>query len=237
MSTRERPADRGLRLGRSALERIGRELRDARIDRGLSLDVAAAAIGISNAELSRIERSLSPRVPFVTLARCAAVAGLDLVLRAYPGPAPIRDAPQAHLLEDFRLMLHPALRWATEVPFPIRGDQRAWDGMILGVDWRFGVEAETAPHDAQALARRLSIRLRDGEVDGLLPIVRDAPRVRDFLAAGSGVLQPLLPVSPRQALAPLRAGLRPPGNAVIPVRRGVASRSGAKPQRSVTPDV
>jgi transcriptional regulator with XRE-family HTH domain len=219
VSTRERPVDRGTRLGRAALERVGRELRDARIDRGLSIDVVAAVLGISNAELSRIERALSPRVPYVTLVRCAAVVGLDLVVRTYPGPAPLRDAPQASLLGDFRGVLSRSLRFATEVPFPIPGDQRAWDGMIMGIDWRFGVEAETAPRDAQALARRLALKLRDGEVDGLVLIVRDGPRVRDFLTAGLVVLQPLFQVPPRRALASLRAGLRPPGNAIIPIRR------------------
>lgn len=218
MSTRERPADRGTRLARTALERIGRELREARVDRGLSINAAAAAAGISNAEWSRIERALAPRVPYVVCARCAAVVGLDMVTRTYPGPAPLRDAPQARLLLEFRRVLHPSLRWSSEVPFPIPGDQRAWDGVITGVDWRFGVEVETAPNDAQALARRLTLRLRDGEVDGLVLVVRDGLRVRDFLAGAEAVLQPLFPSSPRQALIALRAGLRPPGNAIIPLR-------------------
>lgn len=223
MSARERPADRGTRLARTALERVGRELREARVDRGLSIDAAAAAVGISNAEWSRIERALSPRVPYVVLARCAAVVGLDLVARTYPGPAPLRDAPQAGLLAGFRQVLHPSLRWATEVPFPIPGDQRAWDGMIAGVDWRFGVEVETAPNDAQALARRLTLRLRDGDVDGLVLVVRDGPRIRDFLAGGEAVLRPLFPLSPRHALAALREGFRPPGNAIIPLRQTTAA--------------
>jgi transcriptional regulator with XRE-family HTH domain len=219
VSTRERPIDRGIRLGRASLDRLGREIREARVDRGLSIDVVAAAAGISSAELSRLERGLSPRVPFITLARCAAVVGLDLVARVYPGPAPLRDAPQTALLEDVRGLLHPSLRWATEVPFPIPGDQRAWDGMVIGGDWRFGVEAETAPHDAQALARRLALKLRDGEVDGVLLIVRDTRHVRDFLALGIGVLGPLLPLPPRQALRSLRAGLRPAHGSIIPLRR------------------
>jgi transcriptional regulator with XRE-family HTH domain len=198
MANRERPVDRGVRLGRLAIERIGREIRDARRDRGLSIDDVAAAAGISNAELSRIERHLSPRVPVITLARCAGAVGLDLTLRTYAGPHPIRDAAQADLLRDLRSLLHPKLRWSNEVPLPIPGDQRAWDGMILGKGWRFGVEAETSPADAQALARRLSLKIRDGEVDGLLLLVRDGRRSRDFLEAASGMLESLFPASPRR---------------------------------------
>jgi transcriptional regulator with XRE-family HTH domain len=220
VATRERPADRGARLGRVALERIGRELRIARVDRGLSCAAVGAAIGISAAEVSRIERALSPRVPATTLARVAAVVGLDLVLSVYPGPAPIRDAAHASLLADFRAILHPSIRWATEVPLPHPGDQRSWDAMVLGPDWRFGVEAETAPADAQALLRRLRLKERDGVVDGALLVVRDTRRVRDFLAAGRDVLGPAFPTSARAALASLRAGSRPAGNAVIVVPYG-----------------
>jgi len=125
MASRERPVDRGTRLGRQALERVGREIRSARRDRGLSIDAVASAIGISNAEQSRIERGLSPRAPLITLARSAAVVGLDLVTRAYAGPSPIRDGAHAELLADLRRGLHGSVEWAAEVPFPIPGDQRA----------------------------------------------------------------------------------------------------------------
>jgi transcriptional regulator with XRE-family HTH domain len=220
VASRERPVDRGTRLGRAALERTGRELRVARTDRGLSCAAVGAAIGISAAEVSRIERGLSPRVPVVTLARIAAVAGLDLVLGAYPGPGPLRDSAHARLLADFRGIVHPTIGWATEVPLPISRDQRSWDAMLTGPGWRFGVEAETAPGDAQALIRRLRLKERDGAVDGIFLIVRETRRVREFLAAAHDVLTPVFPVSARVALASLRAGSRPSGNAVLVVPHG-----------------
>lgn len=217
MASRERPVDRGTRLGRAALDRAGRELRGARVDRGLSCGSVGSGIGISAAEISRIERGLSPQVPFMTLARLAAVVGLDLALGAYPGPGPLREAAHARLLADFRAMLHASIRWATEVPLPIPGDQRGWDAMLLGPDWRFGVEAETAPGDAQALVRRVRLKERDGAVDGVLLVVRDTRRVRGFLAAAPDMLGLAFPVPARSVLASLRAGSRPAGNAVIVV--------------------
>ena len=220
MASRERPADRGTRLGRAGLVRLGTELRLARRSGGLSIDVVAAAVGISNAEVSRIERALSPKVPLISLARLAGVVGLDLVATLYPGPDPLRDQPQIDLLLDFRTRLHSTLRWATEVPLPISGDLRAWDGMILGRDWRFGVEAETAPRDGQALTRRLALKLRDGEVDGLILLVRDSRRSRVFVEETRALLEPLFPVPARRALASLRAGERPEGNSVIALPYG-----------------
>jgi transcriptional regulator with XRE-family HTH domain len=219
LATRERPADRGLRLGRAALVRIGAELRQARIGAGLSIDQVAAVLGISNAEVSRIERARSPSVRFVTLARLAAVVGLDFVSKLYPGPNPLRDAPQTELLGDFRAGLHPILGWATEVPLPLPGDQRAWDGTVRGPDWLFGIEGETAPRDAQALIRRVQLKVRDGGVDGALLLLRDTRTVRMFLREVQPLFRSELPVRTRDVLARLRAGERPAGSAIIVVPR------------------
>jgi transcriptional regulator with XRE-family HTH domain len=221
MGSRERPTDRGQRFGRATLARLGSELRSARTGRGLSIDAASAALGVSNAEVSRIERAFSPNVPLVVVSRYAAVLGLDLVANLYPGAPPVRDGAHIRLLADFRAELHPSLRWATEVPLPLPRDQRAWDAMIFGPDWRYGVEAETAPGDGQSLARRLNLKLRDGEVDGVLLLLRDTHRSRTFVAETRALFAGLFPSIPRQTIAALRAGLRPDGNAIVvlPYRR------------------
>lgn len=206
-------------MGRAALVRVGAELRQARVGAGLSIDQTAAALGISNAEVSRIERARSPNVPFVALTRLAAVVGLDLVAKLYPGAGPMRDKPQLGLLGDFRASLHPSLGWATEVPLPIPGDQRAWDGTVRGPNWLFGVEAETSPHDGQALIRRLQLKIRDGGVDGVLLLVRDTRTVREFVSETEKLRGSDLSVRTREVLARLRAGERPDGNAIVVVRR------------------
>jgi hypothetical protein len=60
MAGQERLIDRGARLARDSLIRIGVELRTARVGRGLMIDAVALAVGVSNAHVSRIERGLAP---------------------------------------------------------------------------------------------------------------------------------------------------------------------------------
>jgi transcriptional regulator with XRE-family HTH domain len=219
VAARERPVDRGGRLGSAALRVVGDELRLARIEHGLSLSVVAAAVGISAAEISRIERGRSPMTPFITLARLAGSVGLDLVAKVYPGGPSVRDVSQITVLADFGRLLDASLRWDLEVPLPIAGDQRAWDGMVRGTDWRFGVEAETGPRDGQALVRRLQLKLRDGAVDGVILLLRDTRTTRLFLDAAGPELRTLLPRSTREILGALRRGAQPPGNGVVIVPR------------------
>ena len=221
----ERPMDRGSRLGREGLARLGAEVRTARIDRGLTVDVAARAAGISNAEVSRIERALAPRAPVLVVARLAAIVGLDLSIRTFPGPSAIRDAGHAALLSDLHVCLHVTVRWGVEVPFPEPRDQRAWDAMVSGVGWRYGVEAETRPHDSQALLRRLAIKQRDGLVDGLILLLRDTRPVRAFLHEAGDSLRTMCPVAGAVALARLRGGGDPGGSAVIVLPRPSTIRS------------
>lgn len=212
---RERPIDRANRAADATLVRVGGELRDGRLDRGLSIDAASAAAAISNAEWSRIERHRSPRVPLVTLVRCGAVVGLDVSVRLYPGGPPVRDAGHVALLGTLRGRLHPSLRWATEVPMPIPGDQRAWDATIGGPGWIMGVEAETRPRDAQALQRRLQLKLRDSHASALILLLRESRATRAFLREAADELAPAFPIPGRRALELLGAGVSPDGSSII----------------------
>jgi transcriptional regulator with XRE-family HTH domain len=217
-------------MGRAAVARIGQELREARLDRSLSIDAVAATLGISNAEVSRIERGLAPKVPLVTLCRFAAVVGLDLVPRLYPGATPLRDRAHVELLSMFRSSLHRSLRWAVEVPLPISGDQRAWDATISGSSWIYGIEAETLPRDAQALVRRLKLKQRDGGVDGVVLVLFNTRRALEFLRQAADELAPAFPVPGARASELLRAGVNPGGNAIVRMHR----RRGTTPSTSVS---
>lgn len=194
---------------------IARELRTARVDRGLTLVDVARATGLSTSTVSRVERGLADDLGLVMLARLLAIVGLERGVRAYPGGQPLRDAGHVALLEAFRTGLHRSIRWATEVPLPSPGDQRAWDALIRADDWRFGIEAETAPRDAQALARRLELKRRDGQVDGVILLLRASRHTSAFLREAGDLLRSNLPASPDRTRQLLRAGARPTDSSIV----------------------
>jgi transcriptional regulator with XRE-family HTH domain len=226
VSTRERPIDRGTARGRRSVVEVGQEIRLARRDRALSLAAVGRATGQSHSTVSRIERGLAPNVTLVQLSRLSAVVGLELSVRCFPGGLPIRDAPQAALLARFKARLHKSIRWAAEVPLPRPGDQRAWDAMVIGSGWRFGVEAETAPRDGQALARRLELKRRDGEVDGVILVLPNTRRARTFLREFVMTVADNFPVASTRALELLGAGLSPGASAIVLVDRSPARCTG-----------
>ena len=77
--------------------------------------------------------------------------------------------------------------------------------MARGPGWRYGTEAEIHPTDTQALGRRIGMKQRYGQVDGVLLVL---PATADALA-------PPFPVPGRRAIELLRAGMDPGGNSVI----------------------
>jgi transcriptional regulator with XRE-family HTH domain len=217
MSTKMRPVDRATASAREQSARAGREIRIARTGRGLSLRSIGAATGLSESVVSRIERGLHARVTVYDLARLHAAVGLEISVRSYPGGQPIRDAAHVALLDDFRRGLHASIAWSTEVPLTIHGDTRAWDGFVRTSAWRYGIEAETAPNDCQALIRRVRQKVRDSDVDGVILVLRPTRQTRDFLSASLSTLLHAFPLNGESARAALRAGEDPGGSAVIVV--------------------
>jgi transcriptional regulator with XRE-family HTH domain len=231
MATHEKPAGRGRRRATRQRVAIGRDLHDGRVDRALALADVGAAVDLSATQVSRIERGLVPGVSLETLTVIAEVVGLELSARTYAGAGPLRDRAQLRLLEAFRARLHSTVGWATEVPLPIPGDQRAWDGLVSVAGRRYGVEAETAPRDAQALVRRLQLKVRDGGVDGVILVVSTSRAAVDFAAGAKPALAPMLPIPGSRALELLGVGVDPGGSSLIsiaiPSRRRIPRRSGA----------
>ena len=193
---------------------VGRSIREARLDRNLSLEQAARAAGLSGSQASRIERGLVPTVSIEQACRLAAAVGLDLSCRLYPGGAPVRDAGHAALLARLRARLHPSLVMATEVPLPIPQDQRSWDAVIKGRGWVEPVEAETRPNDGQALERRMMLKLRDAGFEHLILLLLDSAHNRRFVR-GLGTFAERFTVTGPVALERLAAGQYPGGSAII----------------------
>jgi len=215
MATKERAVDRGRTAGIRAIRSIGAEIRQARRCRSLSLAAVGKEAGISAAELSRIERGEVPGVALVLLSKLCAIDGLDLAARVYPGGSPIRDARHNRLLTKFHGGLHSSLGWALEVPLPNPGDQRAWDGMVRGDGWRYGVEAELNPIDGQALLRRLNLKQTEGMVDGVVLLLPDTRQTRLFKREFADALKTQFPIQGSAALKNLAVGKDPGGSAMI----------------------
>jgi transcriptional regulator with XRE-family HTH domain len=214
MGTRSSAASVGADRARRIAVELTSELRRARIDRGLSQADVGRAVGLSGQQVSRIERGLAPDVSITGLCRLLAVVGLEVSARAYPTGEPIRDRAHVALLGRFRQQLHRLLRWRTEVPLPIPGDLRAWDGHVSGAGWRIGVEAETRPTDFQALERRLALKLRNGGVDAVILVLANTRHNRALVLAYRDELAERFPVPGRRAMELLRAGIHPGGDAV-----------------------
>ena len=218
MSTKQRASDLGLVRGRTAMAELAREARTARRDRGLSLVDVGRAVGLSQPAMTRFELAATHDVGLVRAARILSVVGLELSARAYPGGQPLRDAGHARLLGHLRRRMHPKLGWGTEVPLPRHGDLRAWDALVRGPTWLYGVEAETHPTDAQALIRRLELKKRDGDVTGVLLVLPATRHSRLFVAAAAEMLVPAFPVDGPRALELLVAGVDPGGSSIIVLR-------------------
>ena len=174
------------------------------------------ALGVSGQFVGRICRGSVRHVSAARLAELAALVGLELVGRTYPGATPLRDAGHAALLGRLRARLAPALVWRTEVPVvAIAGapDQRAWDATISGDGWLVGVEAETRVSDFQALERRLALKRRDGGLDVVVLLLNDTAHHQRLLASLG--THSTFPTSARVALLALGRGSQPPGSAIV----------------------
>jgi transcriptional regulator with XRE-family HTH domain len=194
---------------------LGDEIRDARLDAGLSQRVAAAAVGISHSQFGRIERGELRELTVEQLSRACGAVGLKLVARAYPVGEPVRDAAQIALLSRFRRLLPPGVGLETEVPLPIPGDLRAWDGLATFPDGAVAVDAESRLRDAQALDRRMGLKQRDGAVDRVILLVNDTAWNRRVMRAARDALRGRFPADGRELLRAIRAGHAPGRSGIL----------------------
>lgn len=215
MASREDRTNEGRSNARSIRGTMGQELRGARLAGGLSQFAAGAAAGMSHAQFGRIERGELRELTVDQLSRACAAVGLRLAVRAYPDGDPVRDAAQLALLERFRSCLPAGTRWRTEVPLPIVGDRRAWDGLANIGKGSLGVEAETRLRDIQALERRLALKQRDGGIERMVLVVSDTRLNRRVLDLHREALRPMLPLDGREILRALRSGRLPEASGIV----------------------
>jgi transcriptional regulator with XRE-family HTH domain len=215
MARRREPDQRGRRTATLLRRRLGAELRQARVARGISQRTCALEAGMSKSQLGRIERAEIASRSIEQACRAAAALGLALSLSAYPDGSPVRDAGQLRLEARYRVVVHGDLGWQTEVPMPIPGDRRAWDVVLTEGTRRAGCECEQRLGDIQALERRLALKLRDGAVDVLILVVADTAWNRRVVREHREALRELLPLDSREVLLALRAGRLPAANGLV----------------------
>jgi hypothetical protein len=170
---------------------------------------------MSHAQFGRIERAELDELTLDRAGRTCAAVGLRLIVKAVPGGDPALDAGQLALLDRFRRNLSPTVRMTTEVPLPIPGDRRAWDGFIRIDGVAISVEAEARIRDAQAVDRRCALKRRDGGVDIVVLLIADTRANRRMLALHREALRSGFPFDTRQVLDALRAGRKPAGSGIV----------------------
>lgn len=185
---------------------------------GQSQRHVAGSVHISRSVYSRIERGKLAHLSVMLAARIAAVLGLDLYVRVYPGAAPIRDAAQAERLRRVLDCVGPPLGFRTEVPLRATTnppEQRSWDAVLFDSSKRTAVELEMRLYDVQAQTRRLFLKQRDDAPDQLLLIVADTRANRRVLREYAELLAQLPRLKTSRVLAQLRRGGHPPGGLML----------------------
>jgi transcriptional regulator with XRE-family HTH domain len=213
----ESHASRGARRGRRLLADLGAELRATRIGAGLTLAEVAGAAGISAAELSRIERGLAPWLGMLAASKICAIVGLDLAVRAYPDGNPLRDRAHVPMFATFRSLLGKGLRLRAEVPVAGSG-LRAWDGTIADTYAEAAVELESRIGDAQALARRVTLKQRDSGIDRVVLVLLDSRTNRLALRLAMPLLETEFPLPDRAIRHALAEGAVPSASGILLLR-------------------
>jgi transcriptional regulator with XRE-family HTH domain len=196
---------------RRALE----ELRIARINAGVSQRDLAAALGVSQGEIWKLERAKTADVGVVRLAEVASALGYELSIGLHPVGDGIRDKGQQALIGRFRALLAVGWRVLAEAPFPQPGDPRSWDLLLRGSRQVIGVEAETRIRDVQELVRRMRGREQDGGTDIVLLVLSDSAHNRRLVAEVREALGERWAATPRAARRALREGGPLPGSGVV----------------------
>ena len=215
MSGRRRAVVQGQTRGRAAVQFLSNEIDISIRSLGLSYAAVGRDIGRSGTQVGRVAHGRSPDLSIVLASTILAAVGQELSVRAYPTGRPLRDTPQLGLLARFRRLLHPNVNWRTEVAVAGGSDLRAWDAVISCPGWRYGVEAETRLSDWQALLRRVTLKVRDGDTDGVLLVVWRTRSNATVLRSLGDVIDSAFPVPGKVALERLAGGVDPGGTSLI----------------------
>lgn len=197
------------------LQRIGRELRLARIAAGMTQRQVATRLRTSKARISRVERAQVAGLSITAAARHAGAVGLRLTAQLFPGARRVLDAPQLALLQRLRDRLRDAWSWELEVPMTIPRDLRAVDARLTLGSVTIVVEAITRLADLQAQLRAAQLKRRDIAATRLLLLISDTNANRRALAEARPLLDVALLANAKRILGALEAGEDPGGDCLL----------------------
>jgi transcriptional regulator with XRE-family HTH domain len=200
------------RTDRQLLE-IGDEFLERRLESALSQDAVAIACRMSRNHYRHLEAGDLRTATVEELNRVAAVLGLELALRAFPGGGSLRDAAQGRRLSEFLVAARAPLYARLEVPLPRaegHWERRAWDAVLFGHGERTTVELEMRLRDLQAMRRRHELKRRDDPSEHFLMLIADTRHNRRVLAEFEGLFADLPKLRPSAVRAALQAGRHPP---------------------------
>lgn len=189
---------------------------------------------VSPSTVLRIVRG-DPGVQIDTLVAVGSAAGIDVVLRAFPGHRPgLRDRGQLIIAEHLTAIAGPAWHASLEVPAGDHG--KSADLVFAGSREVIHVEIIRLVVDFQAQYRAAAekrdvLAARDARPVRLVLTVEETVRNRRFVRPHQQLVERALPAGTRSVLASLRLG-RPLGtDGLLWVRRSRMPASGPGPRR------
>lgn len=197
------------------LRDIGRELRVARLTAGMRLLDVGEALGTSISHVSRVEHGQIKGLGLPGLTRHAAAVGLKPYLKLFPAVARPLDRAQLALLSRFRERLGAGWHVELEVPMPIAGDLRATDAVVSIPGCRCMVELITRLADFQAQYRAAQAKQRDLGADRIIFVVTGTTTNRRAIRDIGPAMAIAFPISTKDALLKLGAGVDPGANALV----------------------
>jgi transcriptional regulator with XRE-family HTH domain len=204
MATRTRAADEARRNWRRICRSVGEQLRAARLIHGASQAQVAAALGLSQSEISRRELGLAYGISGASLAFHAAAVGLKVAVQLWPVGAAVHDAAQARYVAAFVARVGARWRVTLEATVPVAGDLRAADVLLTNEVARVVVEVITRLADLQAVVRLAQAKARDLGATRLVIVIAATHANRDSFDLDS-----------RAVLAALAAGRDPGRDAIV----------------------